>query len=157
MCDFNRLDNDADVATIFVEHGRLVLDMCRVYGNMMDAQASGVIAMSGGTCQILNSEVISLGGNTAINLALAETQYMVNILSGVVVAGDIKCGGQSTIIDNIYHAVGQTTGTALILKDASAVANNSMVAGVTVKDALDWLGGTIRPIKKLDIAPAFAN
>ena len=90
----------------------------------------------GGIVRIFNSQI------EEYTISLEQTDASLqtpNSIYSTVINGVVSCGTKATIIDGVYQGVDQITGDNLIYRFASKIANDSSVAGETIKDALNSL------------------
>lgn len=123
-----------------IEHiaGTLVLFHTYVQNNSVALKAVNSI---GGACGVIDTTVINAGVvGGAINLDNDGEAINRNSIDGVVHTGDITCGAAHTIIEGANNlGFGAITGTNLVYRPASRLANDSGIAGDTIKDALDTI------------------
>jgi hypothetical protein len=127
-----------------IEHtlGTLVVFHSYVQNNSVALKALNSI---GGVCGVIDTTVINAGViGGAINLDNDGVAINRNSIDGVVHTGDIVCGAAHTVIEGANNlGIGAITGTNLIYRPASRLANDSAIAGDTIKDALDAIDGRL--------------
>lgn len=121
-----------------IEHtaGTFVLFHTYVQNNSVALKALNSI---GGVCGVIDTTVINAGVvGGAINLDNDGVAINRNSIDGVVHTGDIVCGAAHTIVEGANNlGFGAITGTNLVYRPASRLANDSSIIGDTIKDALD--------------------
>lgn len=153
---------DLNDAVLFVDiPGRLVADMSNfvqlgdgavieqhranitMHGSLVKGNTSGALwAPQSGIVNLFNSRLINDLGGGALSLVDTDELQDSNLLFGVVASGDILCGDRATVVDGIYQPAGTLLGSNIIKRPASMIANDSSVAGATVKAALETLANS---------------
>ncbi|MCK4260601.1 MAG: hypothetical protein KAX49_16610 [Halanaerobiales bacterium] len=110
------------------------------------------IFSNGGVLGLLDTTVGNSGYGAAISMDNAGSALNPNTLSGLTCSGAITCGAAVTIVEGLnFIGFGSLSGTGLIFRPASRIANDSVVvAGDTVKDALITLNADKLPKHLLD-------
>jgi hypothetical protein len=140
------ITSSGNVPTIDHYAGSLILELCEVTGDCVGLMPPFppmwvIHSFTAGAVDLFNTAVINLGGtlaSAAVRLDNGATTTP-NALNGVMAVGSIDCGGAVTVAEAVVMASGSLTGTALLFRPASRVANDSTITGATVKDALDTI------------------
>jgi len=137
----SEIESTGNNATITHTNGILILVSCQTQGAnaigpVINSSSNGIINISLGSC-------FNLGGLQAISCSNGASTSIPNSFVGLLAGGTIVCGNVVTVVEGIQWSALNPgtgiTGTNLIYRPASMLANDSLVTGATVKDALDYL------------------
>lgn len=123
-----------DTNAVDLNDGTLILNTVSVSGS---SATNTMLNSTDGQAVLLNSYVMNLGGGAAANIDNGATTAP-NMLNGVFAIGNFATGTAYTVIEGI-NISGTLSGSNIIYRPASRVANDSTVVGSTVKDALNTL------------------
>ena len=105
---------------------------------IVNASAMDTVVSTGGTFSLEGGRLLNLAAGPLADLNNGATSALPNALVDVFINGSINTGTAATLVSNV-QGTGSITGTNLMFPPASQVANDSTVAGATVKEALDSL------------------
>jgi len=128
-----------DIPSIDHDAGRLVLNSTGVLGSRA---VGALVESSGGVVTVEGYQVVNSGGGVAMDLQNGAGAANPNALMDVLATGNVVCGVANTVVEGMkFLGFGALSGSALIFRPATHVANDSGVSGTTVADALNTQKG----------------
>ena len=120
---------------VYQTAGSLVIRNCMAINT---SYVNPTINSTGGICVLMQITIANQGGGVAASLDNAGSATSANQVTDVAASGNVSCGTATTYIEGLNFVVfGSLSGSALIYRPASRIANDSSVPGATVKDALE--------------------